>query len=267
MQAFFLPLNGDEIFTVYYPADKGNKQFILHIPAFAEEMNCARHIVSQQCRAFAELGYSVLQIDLFATGDSSGDFSEATWLNWKQSVGAACLWLAEQGAESVIFWGLRVGALLAMDCISTVNLKVDKLILWQPVLSGEQFVQQFLRLKTAGAMLDVNALPVKVTELKQQLLSGQFVEVSGYLLNPALMMPIIKLDAFEIEFPSEIELVLFDISNNKSQISAKTISFVEHLKLKQRLVEINSISGPLFWSTHGCDRVPELILSTLQCCR
>jgi len=210
MQAFFLQGSQRKLFAVFYPAKQSETtKFILHIPAFAEELNCARHVISQQGRAFSEQGYSVLQVDLFGTGDSTGEFSDATWENWKQDVESACQWLASQGAETVTFWGLRLGSLLAIDCISSVNIKVDKLILWQPILHGEQFVTQFLRLKTAATLMDSSLSLLKVAELKQQVLSGQFIEVAGYLINPELMKKIIQLDALKIDLSENIDILIF----------------------------------------------------------
>ena len=267
MQAFFLPSDKRKIFSVFHPAKGGEAaKFILHIPAFAEEMNCARHIISQQCRELANQGYSVLQIDLSGTGDSSGEFSEATWEGWKQDVETASQWLASQGAKSVTFWGLRLGALLAIDCVAAVSLKVEKLILWQPVLTGELFLMQFLRLKTAAAMMDGNSPAVKVSEFKRQLLSGQSVEVAGYLLNSELATAIISLDALQLDLPADIKVALFDISNKKPQLSRKNLQFIELLKSKNNDVDVRHVSGSSFWVTHGNETLSELNLATLECC-
>ena len=50
---------------------------------FCEEMNKARRMAALQSRRLAALGYSVLQIDLFGCGDSSGDFADAREI-WKR---------------------------------------------------------------------------------------------------------------------------------------------------------------------------------------
>ena len=49
-------------------------------------MNKSRRMAALQARAFAEMGFGVLQIDLFGCGDSSGDFSDARWDIWKQDL-------------------------------------------------------------------------------------------------------------------------------------------------------------------------------------
>ena len=76
------------------PADKiPLDKAIIHIPAFAEEMNKSRRMLAMQAQAFAGQGYAVLVLDLFGTGDSSGDFGEATWDIWLQNIDTALVWL------------------------------------------------------------------------------------------------------------------------------------------------------------------------------
>ncbi len=52
-------------------------------------MNKSRRMAALQARAFAAMGFGVLQIDLFGCGDSSGDFSDARWDIWKQDLAIA----------------------------------------------------------------------------------------------------------------------------------------------------------------------------------
>ncbi len=54
----------------------------------------------------------------------------------------------------VSLWGLRLGALLALDFAREISKKkLDRFILWQPVISGDSFLTQFLRLRLANEML------------------------------------------------------------------------------------------------------------------
>ncbi len=267
MQAFFIQGIQRKLFSVYYPAKQGeSSKFILHIPAFAEEMNCARHVISQQSRAFADQGYSVLQIDLFGTGESTGEFSDATWDIWKLDIDSACQWLALQGANTVTFWGLRLGSLLAMDCMSSVNLKVEKLILWHPVLFGEPFVTQFLRLKTVAGIMNGSLSQVKITDLKQQIMSGQFIEVAGYLINPEMMTILMQLDVLKIDISEDVEIFLIYISNDNAPLQSKTVEATEFLKKKQCLKSIRHVKGNSFWAVHGGALQPDLLLRTLESC-
>jgi len=76
-------------------------------------MNKARRMAALQSRRLAAAGYSVLQIDLFGCGDSSGDFADARWEIWKQDLRLALGWLKPRVAGPLGLWGLRLGATLA----------------------------------------------------------------------------------------------------------------------------------------------------------
>jgi exosortase A-associated hydrolase 2 len=266
--AFFLNTEGRALFSVFYPAQDVEfpKGFILHIPAFAEEMNKSRRMVALQAQAFAKSGYAVLVVDLYGTGDSTGDFSDATWMLWKQDITAACLWLIEQGASAITLWGLRMGALLAMDFASYTVLKINHVLCWQPVLNGELFVMQFLRLRLATAMMDNNAPQEKTADLKQQLLDGQIVEVAGYALPPDLITPLLALSAHQID-TGNLERISFIevVGNSDKPMSANLIKFVEQQQNKDRPIILQTVVGSPFWATQEIAEVPELLIESINC--
>ena len=56
----------------------------------------------------------------------------------------AAAWLAERDTGPLTLWGLRLGALLALDAATLIEPR--RLLLWQPYLSGRTSINQFLRL-------------------------------------------------------------------------------------------------------------------------
>ena len=112
-----------------------------------EEMNKSRRMISLQARNFAQLGYAVLILDLFGTGESSGEFGAITWAIWLENIQSAINWLKQQGARTIDLWGLRTGCLLAMDFAGQSQEPIKHLLCWQPVINGETFITQFLRLR------------------------------------------------------------------------------------------------------------------------
>ncbi len=258
----FIPCQTGELFAMYYPPSSGSKpkKVFLHIPAFAEEMNKSRRMVALQARAFAQHGFGVLVMDLLGTGDSFGNFSEATWLIWQRNIDTAIQWLIEQGAESINLWSLRIGGLLAMDFVSKSCAKIDKLFCWQPVLNGETFVMQFLRLRVAAAVMDRHAPQEKTSELKQQLLDGKAIEVAGYLLNPDLIMPMLALRANELDLSAISEVVMFEVvASEDKETSPANAKFIEILNSKNQRATIKTVVGSPFWATQEIVAVPDLI--------
>jgi exosortase A-associated hydrolase 2 len=263
----FIPGHAGALFAMFYPPPAGekSKHAILHIPAFAEEMNKSRHMVAIQAREFAKNGYSVLIFDLFGTGDSEGEFSDATWDIWKNDINTACQWLIKQGIEIINLWSLRSGALLAMDFIVDTKFKLDKLLCWQPVLNGETFVMQFLRLRVAALVMDKSLPTEKTTDLKQQLLDGNSVEVAGYALNPYLTNPLMNLVANKINLMNVEQIKIFELVNNSEKsISPGTNKFVDCLQQDGKSISLSVVIGSPFWSTQEIIEVPDLINQTIN---
>ena len=89
-EAFFLAADNGRAgqrLCIHHPPRRGEpaRGAVLHLHAFAEEMNKSRRMVALQARALAEAGFAVLQIDLHGCGDSGGDFEVLSG-----SAGAMC---------------------------------------------------------------------------------------------------------------------------------------------------------------------------------
>lgn len=185
-EVFFLPVNGSERFCLLHLPPVSPRGSILYLHPFAEEMNRSRAVAARQARAFAAAGYAVLQIDLHGCGDSADDFGAASWDSWRADVHAALRLLQQRFAVPLCLWGLRSGALLASEVAREWAGEIS-LLLWQPVLSGQQHLQQFLRLSLAADMLEGRAGARGSSEtLFAQLESGRAIEIAGYTLAPDL---------------------------------------------------------------------------------
>lgn len=193
MEAFFLPTAEGSRFCVFHPAHGQTRANILFVPPFAEEMNKSRRMVALQARAFAQIGYSVLLIDLAGTGDSSGDFGDASWELWQKDLAFAAAWLNDREPAPLFVWALRLGALLALDSSAKSYIAPQRFLLWQPVVSGETFLTQFLRLRLAGDMLSGAQSTGGVQALRAELQVGTSLEIAGYEISPALGEAIDKL--------------------------------------------------------------------------
>lgn len=196
---FFMPAEQGQRFCIFHAPDDGTSccGAIVYIHPFGEEMNKSRRMAAVQSRALAGIGYAVLQIDLFGCGDSSGESGQADWQIWQEDVALAIRWLNQRVAAPVCLWGLRLGALLALDVARNSVSAIEKIVLCQPVLNGENFLTQILRLRLAGEMLGAGKNS-GTAALRQTLASGEIIEVAGYDISPALAAALDGLDAADI---------------------------------------------------------------------
>jgi exosortase A-associated hydrolase 2 len=190
VEPFFL---GERFCLYRFPNSVPCRGAVLYVHPFAEEMNKARRMATLQALAFARAGLAVLAIDLYGCGDSAGDFADARWEIWKHDLAAAAAWLRARGHTSIKLWGLRLGAALAIEFAADFRQRFAGFVLWQPVLNGELFLTQFLRLRTAADMISKNA-KTGVTELKRALYAGEALEIAGYELSPELARALDRID-------------------------------------------------------------------------
>lgn len=91
----------------------------------------------------AREGFHVLRFDYFGTGDSAGDSHEGTIVEWRQNIVSATHDISEcSGARTVSIVGFRLGAALA----ASLPIELMNLILWDPVVSGETYVDELREL-------------------------------------------------------------------------------------------------------------------------
>jgi exosortase A-associated hydrolase 2 len=186
ISAFFLDVADGQRFCLLHqpPAGQAILGQVIYVHPFAEEMNAARRMAALQARAFAQAGFVVLQMDLLGCGDSTGDFADATWDAWLQDLAVAQRRMHQHWHGPVWWWGLRAGSLLAAQACRDID-QPARLLLWQPVLSGKQHLNQFLRLHMAGDIVRGETSRGAVP-LAQLLAQGESVEVAGYRVSPAL---------------------------------------------------------------------------------
>jgi len=197
VEPFFFDADPGTRFSLYHaPAPQvPPRGAILYVHPFAEELNRSRRMAALGSRRFAELGFAVLQIDLFGCGDSCGDFHAARWEQWKRDLATALTWLTERSIGPVYLWGLRLGGLLALDFACGTH--VDGIILWQPHMNGRSCINQFLRQRTPGP-----DDPKTSAALRARLATHGMLEVNGYEVATALVQAIDACDANAMTLPA-----------------------------------------------------------------
>jgi exosortase A-associated hydrolase 2 len=232
---------------LYHAAAGPCHDALVYLHPFAEEMNRSRRMAALQARALAAQGVAVLQIDLLGCGDSSGDFADARWEAWRLDAVLATHWLRERTGIAPGLWGLRLGALLALDCARAAD--ASRLVLWQPVHSGAQYLTQFLRLQLAADMLDQQQAARNTTAaLRTALRDGAPLEVAGYTLAPAMADALETLDARPLAPPCPAHW--FELAAEAGRaLSPAAGAIVQGWREQGVAVQAQVVAGPPFWGT------------------
>ena len=249
--ALFLPVEPGTRFCVSHPPADGSarERGVVYVHPFGEEMNKSRRMAALQCRRLAAAGYAVLQIDLYGCGDSAGGFADARWPIWKRDVHAAVEWLRQRGSAAITLWGLRLGATLAADVTRDGSAGVERLVMWQPVVSGEQYLTQFLRLQLAAEMLSAGAAQSGVQELRAALARGEMLEIGGYELHPELALAIGSLKLAEL-IPAVNRVHWLDVTAQpEPRITPASQRVLDAWRAAGFAVDAAAVGGEPFWST------------------
>jgi exosortase A-associated hydrolase 2 len=265
MEAFYLDGSRGQLFSIYHPAARPRhpRLGLVYVPPFAEEMNRTRRMAALQARRLAELGVDVLLLDPFGTGDSAGEFGEARWEGWCDDVRMAIAWLGARTDGQVGLWGVRLGALMAADIAAASPGRIACLVLWQPVLSGDRYLTQFLRLRVAATM-DKGADRESTKNLKARLAQGVALEIAGYQLAPVLADSIAaaQLQSRVEQLSAEMVYWLEVASEEQPSLTSASQQVVDVLKGKGHPLLAKAVNGEPFWAVQEITLAPNLLQAT-----
>jgi exosortase A-associated hydrolase 2 len=264
MEPFFLAAGRGVRFCIFHPPAGEPRATLLYLHPFAEEMNKSRRMAALQSRMLAAAGCAVLQVDLYGCGDSSGDFSEARWEIWKDDVALGLEWMRRRLAMPVHLSGLRLGALLALDYATGTDEDIAGLVLVQPLVSGESFLTQFLRLRVASEMMYAGTSKTGTQQLRGELARGRVVEVAGYGLAPELAQAIDRLKLEPLaprRLPVHWLEVVRDADADFPPAAREVMSAWGAGGVK---IHARKVVGPAFWNTIQITECHDLCRETVR---
>lgn len=258
---FFLPAAIGQRHCIYHPVQDGARAALLYVAPFGEEMNRTRRAAALAARALAAHGCAVLQIDLYGTGDSDGEFGDARWEAWKEDLALGHAWLADRTGVPVGLWGVRLGALLALDYARATVLPVARFVLWQPVLRGTAYLNQLLRLRLASEILAGGKADSKALRAA---LRVEAQEIGGYLLAPELAAAIDSLDASALPPPAAPLHWLEVVADAQRGAPAPARQQTWAWGAQGAKVQLQAVQDATCWNTQEVAECPALRAATLD---
>lgn len=261
--ALFLDGSRGRLFGLFFPATGEPKGKLLCIPPFAEESNRCRVMLGMGARAFALKGWSTLILDPYGCGDSEGEFEQARLDTWQADIDCGLAWL-EGKPGSLGLWGTRFGALMAETAAIRHSGTVQRLLFWQPVISGKQMFTQYLRLRVANS-LEAFGRQETTKELRARLDNGESLEIGGYYISPGLAH---GLDQAVMSDGSQLSGARIDwlerVDEGKTELSIGSRKHIDKYRANDVEVHSHPFEGPPFWQLHERFLAPQLVDSSCR---
>ena len=187
----FLERGADRLFAFLHRPEGDTRRGVILCAPLAEEKLWSHRVFVSFARELASHGFAVLRFDFRGEGDSDRSF-EDTDLNTRiedTAFAIDSLKALMPGIADVTLMGLRLGATVAA-ATAAQRTDVQRLVLWDPVTNGADYMQAVLRTNLMYQM----ALHGKVLENREVLVKrlerGETVNIEGYELGQAMFQEV-----------------------------------------------------------------------------
>lgn len=258
----YVPSGTRQLFALLSESEVPPRGLVVHVPAFAEEMNKSRRMITLATEGLVQDGWAVLVFDLSGCGDSSELLEDIDWDMWVEDLDNVLSWGRQQfPGLGVVLWSLRGGALIASEWMARAGQALP-LLMWQPALNGKLQLTQFLRLKAANDMLSEMDARNVMAELRQKIDHGESVNVAGYCLSAKLAQGMTRA-VFDFSTQGDVNTAVLEIgSEENASLSPAVQGLVERGAAGTRRISAEKIAGPAFWSTQYIETIPALVTAS-----
>jgi len=176
-------------------------------------------------------GRHVMRFDYFGSGDSAGDSADVTLRGCEEDIEMAMEELLDtSGATRVVLIGLRLGATLATRVAVRKGKAVEALMLWEPVVTGSEYLEEAAALARLSKCASHPRPPIDAT-------AGGY-DVLGFPLTKALADEIRAVDLLQFvpSFPKRTKLITSAPRASHAELracldqAARTDVAIEHIE-------------------------------------
>jgi pimeloyl-ACP methyl ester carboxylesterase len=207
------------LFGLYHPAEDGrpDKGAVLICPPFGQEALRSHRFFKVLADRLARAGFSVLRFDYYGTGDSPGDDVEGEFDGWASDIAAAheeLRRLSSAGAPGTpdgpgVRWlGVRLGGTLALLAAQQTRPRLERLVLWEPVVDGRRYTQMLREWHVHSLEL---SYCIPEPSLRRQLATDPLAftaEASGFAVSPTLQRQFEQLRPQSLRFDANCGTVV-----------------------------------------------------------
>jgi len=225
-------------------------------PLFEERKSAAR-TMADTARALCANGFAVVTFDYRGCGDSFGEFRDFSAPDWMGDIGVVIDLARQRFPKGPLgLLGLRLGAAFALQTAAARH-DIDFLVLWEPVTSGREHIEQELRKKLMKQMMTFGKGREDRDSLLKTLENGGEVDFDGYPITAKLYRDLGAIDLKNAAGGFTKRSLIVHVTSQHTP-SAPTAQLCEALHDDLRLV-----NEPPLWNLVGLVDSRAIIRETL----
>jgi uncharacterized protein len=237
MNPFYFGSHERPLFGIYEAArsSKASRAVVLCHPWGAEYTHAYRGM-RQLAKMLTVNGIHTLRFDYFGTGDSGGEQTAGDLSGWETDIRSAIEELKDTtGAARVGLVGMRLGATLAANVAVRIGEVVNSLVLWDPVVSGAEYLTEVHHAARTAGLLPKCAVARSADR-------GGGHEILGFPLTESLAAGLRRIDLAALA-PALPRRTLVAVS----QPLVSHVSLQRALDQRQAPLPIEHIDSPPGW--------------------
>lgn len=239
MKPLFFGLSDHLLYGVYHPAAHvaGKNGCVLFCPPIGQEYMRTHWAFKRLANQLAKAGLHVLRFDYSACGDSVGGSELMLVERWVDDVHiAAEELLALSGCQKLSIVGLRFGSSLAV--LASAGLKVENLLLWDPVIIGKAYLEQ-LDLMHRAILIDKD----RFLDIRKDILTESKDELIGFSFPSQLRETVQEIDLTRVDVKRVKRCFVLTADEQESHRS-----FIDHLEGTGCACRLHQLSDTVDWS-------------------
>lgn len=261
---YFLDGARGAVFTLVRRPRTYSRGCILVVPPFAEEMNKCRRMITELAIGLAGVGIATVVPDLFGTGDSSGDFSEADLSIWSRDLAVVAEWCEKYVCQPSGLLAIRFGCGLTLAALDEGMPPVAVSVFWQPVLDGNRYLAQFMRQRAAATRL-MKGRTETHEDVNEQLEAMQVIEVAGYSISSRLVSQLRSLTPPE-KLPEQLGQIYWMevVRQAPGSLRMRGEPPAPGAPVQGGQVKVETFAGQPFWASTEVVVLPDMVGRTIS---
>jgi pimeloyl-ACP methyl ester carboxylesterase len=182
---------------------------------FLEEKNFSQSVYVTWARRIADEGGLAVRFDYEGDGDSEGTGETVGLRDWVDDAVAVAEFIRTQfRPEYIYLFGLRLGGSVA--CLAAQQVACAGLLLWDPVIKGEPYFQDCLKINLTTQLATYKRVTVGRKQLLERFAAGETVNIGGHEVSPKMAQEIGNLDISPLLEVSHtvVDVIQFQNSDN-----------------------------------------------------